>query len=184
MRRVAVALLLVSVASLAARDTDNCPTSGKVLDEQFGFRDLKFDTAVRKVANLEPVPQELFKTKRVSAYVRTTDSLEIFEQELGAITYYFFDGRLFLVQLQWSPRGDPIKVLQGFRDALGCEFQKSDGPAGQDLFLAATGQRVRFYGLVHVSRGKGVYGGVFLQRIGVQQAIDEAIKKEAAAHFE
>jgi hypothetical protein len=171
--------LLVPLVGAAA---ENCPSGAALLDEKFGFRDVKFDARVEEIANLKQVPQQSYKTKRVIAYIRATDPLEIFRRPLIAVTYFFFDDRLFLIELQLSGRGDPIGILQGFRDALGCEFEKSDGPAGQDLSLRATGVKAKFYGSVHVDR-TGTYGVVFFQKVGVQKAIDDAIQKEAATQF-
>ena len=179
--RTFIAAVLLAILPYSLQATEMCTSGGKVLDEKLGFRDVKFGAAVREIAGLDQVPQDLYKTHRVKAYVRPTDKLEIFDQRLKTITYFFFDDRLFLVDLQWGGNG-ALQILEGFRDAFGCELQRSDGPAGQDLSLLVVGEKVKFYGSVHFP-GIGVYGVAFLQKLGVQQAVDEAIRREASAQF-
>ena len=175
---IAVWLVVLPYSMLAA---ETCSSGAKTLDEKFGFRDVRFDTIVKDIQNLKQVPQDLYKTTRVKAYVRTTDTLNMFGQPLASITYFFFDDRLFVIDLQWG--GDhSIDLLQGFGDAFGCELKSSDGLSGRDLSLVTVGEKAKFYGSVHITRGVA-YGVAFLQRLGVQQAIDEAIRKDAATQF-
>jgi hypothetical protein len=180
MRTFAAALLL-TIAPYAISAAETCTSGTKLLDDKFGFRDVKYDTRVQDVPDLKQVPQDFYKTKRVKAYVRTGDRLQIFDQPLAAITYFFFDDRLFSIDLEWGT-ANPIAILHRFADAFGCELERSDGPSGQDLTLSIVGQQTKFYGSVHINR-LGAYGVAVFQKRGVQKAIDEAIAKEAATQF-
>ena len=154
-----------------------------VLDEKYGYRGIKFRSSPNDVSGLHAVDQDEYKTKHVRAYTRRDDELSVFGQQLSSVTYFFFDDRLFSIQLDFRGlKPDGTAILEGFATALGCKTYGSNGPAGADMNLRATGQRVYFQGFYFVSKVSALGRATFQER-ELLEAVNSAIKSEAASQF-
>lgn len=90
--------------------------SAKDLDAKNGFRDLPFGISVESVPGLQPAG----KDGVLDLYRRPEDKLEIGVVPLEAITYRFFQGRLYQVFIEVAGIDNGMKLV----DALAAQYGK------------------------------------------------------------
>ena len=182
-RRMPILFATITALMLAQSPEPQPVCAAPVLDEKYGYRGIKFRSSPNDVSGLHAVDQDEYKTKHVRAYTRRDDELSVFGQQLSSVTYFFFDDRLFSIQLDFRGlKPDGTAILEGFATALGCKTYGSNGPAGADMNLRATGQRVYFQGFYFVSKVSALGRATFQER-ELLEAVNSAIKSEAASQF-
>jgi hypothetical protein len=187
MRKALVACLLIMIAGAS---TSGQESPGELIDQKYGFRDVKLDTPLTALEGLHGVEQSEYKTPSVRAYVRQKEDLSLFGTWLSSITYFFFKDQLFKIELAWgSERGsDAWPILDGFRTAFGVKLEERDLPLEtKALRVNVAGKKATFLAFcgtgAYTKRNPGweaPYCRGYVEKVGVQAVIDLEIAKTAA----
>lgn len=181
-RLLPAALLLVAALSTLSALGDECADAGRVIDEKNGYRDTKLGTPFDAFTGLVPARQDVFKTNKVTAFVRPRDDKALFGQRLESISYLFHDGRLALIQLHFAGSADGLEIIRGFETALGCESTNTGAPPLLRIELRAAGEHaglLAWYILSEVGRS----GTVQIYDRAAVGRIQAEVEREASSQF-
>ena len=124
--------------------TGICQTIQK-LDDMYGFRDLEFGQSLASIRNLAIISTDA--TTKNTLGKRSSDELVFAGTSLTGITYNFFDGKLYMVILNYDlPKvGGAITGNGNIQRFLRSEYGKetTNNAAGTTIVLAWEGKRVR-----------------------------------------
>ena len=191
--RIAIVVVLLSspvfahAAAKAAKTVTPCQEGAALIDTKYGYNNVKFDVAPSAIAGATQVAaRDEFNTKRVTAYeVKPTD-VSLYGQQVNAVTYFFFDNKLFLIRVITSDLGG-MYVVSGFERALGCDLVREEKEGyGTMWSVTAKGAKasvVAEYFKASQYSGRESYVKVTFEKNGVRPLVQKAAKEEAQAQF-